>query len=98
MIRYDVAMPARRKVDAQGNEVVIERRRNGALSAADNQKVVKQQTELNFKLIGKFGAQVADQGIQSLGWTNEDQTLLSYVRGTDNIVQVFDTKSESVIK
>jgi hypothetical protein len=36
MIRYDVAMPARRKVDAQGNEVVIERRKNGALDAADN--------------------------------------------------------------
>jgi hypothetical protein len=60
--------------------------------------VVKHQTELNFKLIGKFGSQVADQGIQSLDWTNEDQTLMSYVRGTDNIVQVFDTKSESVIK
>ena len=41
MIRYDVAVPARRKVDSEGNEVFVERRKNGALGAEDNQKIVK---------------------------------------------------------
>jgi hypothetical protein len=39
---------------------------------------------------------VKDQGILFLGWCRKDQ--FSYVRGKDNIVQVFDTLSETVVK
>lgn len=48
----------RRKIDESGKEIMIERKPgSGALNAADNQKYVKQETELTFKLLGKYGTQ-----------------------------------------
>jgi hypothetical protein len=67
------------------------------LTASDNIKIERKETDLSFKLLGKYGTQEKDQGILCLGWVKGD-SLLSYVRGSENIVQVFDTKSETVIK
>lgn len=54
---------------------------------------------MTFKLQGKFGSQVEDQGVKHLCFTNENsQDWISYLRGEDNIVQVFDTKNEQLIK
>jgi len=56
-VQYDVPRPdRRRKIDESGKEIVIERKRPGALNANDNQKYVKKETELTFKLLGKYGA------------------------------------------
>ena len=95
-ISYDQGIPRKKKIDENGNEIFFPQRKS-VLTAADNVKNVRQETDLAFKLLGKFGEQEKDQGILCLGWVQGD-TLLSYVRGSENIVQVFDTKSETVLK
>ena len=46
----------RKKIDENGKEIMIARKPGaGALNASDNQKYVKQETELTFKLLAKYG-------------------------------------------
>jgi len=53
-ITYDQGIPRRRKVDENGNEIFFPPRKS-VLTAEDNIKNVRQQTDLSFKLLGKFG-------------------------------------------
>lgn len=87
----------KRKIRATGEEIVIPRK-PGVLSAEDNQKVVRHHTELQFKLLSKFGDQQKDCGIRHLGWLDTAGDLMSFLRGENNVVQVFSSHDETVIK
>lgn len=49
------------------------------LGPEDNQTIIKYDTDLQFKLVNKYGEQVKDQGIKCLNWCSRNQ--FSYVRG-----------------
>ena len=50
-VRYDVKRPdPRRKVDADGNPIILQKRNKGVLGNEDNQTVLRHKTELTFKL------------------------------------------------
>lgn len=66
-ISYDQGIPRRKKIDQNGNEIIFPQRPS-VLTAADNITNVRQETDLTFKLLGKFGQQEKDQGILCLGW------------------------------
>lgn len=55
-ISYDQALPRRKKIDENGNEIFFPQRQS-VMTAEDNVKNVRQETDLSFKLIGKFGEQ-----------------------------------------
>lgn len=100
--RNNLKRPADDKVEALEEIVKPVYRRPGALTEADNQKRVTELTELQFKLITKYGAQVKDEGISLASWTldelDNNQQYISMLRGKSNVVQVFDTQSEAVEK
>lgn len=60
--------------------------------------MVRYHTELQFKLLGKFGDQQKDCGIRHLGWLDTAGDLMSFLRGENNVVQVFSSHDETVIK
>lgn len=55
-ISYDQGIPRKKKIDENGNEIFFPQRKS-VLTAADNVKNVRQETDLAFKLLGKFGEQ-----------------------------------------
>lgn len=72
----------------------------GKLSSADNQVRIEYETEVKFKLIGKSGEQIKNEGLQSLSWTlnainNKD--YISYIKGKSNKACVFNTNTDAVV-
>lgn len=55
-ISYDLGIPRKKKIDENGNEIFFPQRAS-VLTAADNVKNVRQETDLAFKLLGKYGEQ-----------------------------------------
>ena len=55
-ISYDQGIPRKKKIDENGNEIFFPQRKS-VLTAEDNVKNVRQETDLAFKLLGKFGEQ-----------------------------------------
>ena len=83
--------------DGEVKEISIPKK-GGALTEADDQTRVSYDTGVQFKLGGRFLEQVRDEGIQCMGWTQQDsKEHISMVRGKTNKVQVFNTQSESII-
>lgn len=64
--------------------------------------VIRKKAMVEFKITGKSGTQVKDEGLLYLRWSLSQSAsqcntdYISYVRGKSNVVQVFDTMTESI--
>lgn len=87
----------RRKLSDGEEEKVVIQRRGGALKAEDNQSRTRYETEVKFKLMGKYLEQKKYQGVERASWSIPGSShYISMVRGKANIVQVFDTQAGEV--
>ena len=83
----------RKKTEDRDEEVQFEevKKGPGALNADDNQSRVRQETEIKFKLLGRYLEQKRDYGVQNASWSMPGSTqYISLLRGKANVVQVFD--------
>ena len=83
----------RKKTEDGDEEVQVEevKKGPGALNADDNQSRVRQETEIKFKLLGRYLEQKRDYGVQNASWSIPGSTqYISLLRGKANVVQVFD--------
>ena len=55
-------------VDEEGKKVEVEAR-PGKLNADDNQLRREYETSVKFKLIGRYGEQVKNEGLECMNWT-----------------------------
>ena len=88
-----VDVKKRQRTEDGEEEVKIETvtRRPGALGAEDNQRRIRHETEIKFKLLGRYLEQKKDYGVQCASWSLPDSTqYVSLLRGKANVVQVFD--------
>ncbi len=59
--------------------------------------VIRSRPSVEFKMLGKTGSQVKDEGLLYLQWSLKESTdYISFLRGKSNVVQVFDTLTENV--
>ena len=63
--------------------------------------VIRSRANFSFKATGKSGSQVKDEGLKYLRWSIQQKHELStdyvsFVRGKSNVVQVFDTQTETL--
>jgi hypothetical protein len=75
------------------------KRSKGGLTSADNQRKVEFANTVKCKLIGKSGQQVKHEGIVCMDSVRSESeaTLLSFVRGKSNVVQVFSPGRNEVV-
>ena len=82
--------------DATTDEVAKE------VNRLEEEAVIRQRPQVEFKLLAKTGQQVKDEGLLYLRWSIQDQAstcldYISYVRGKSNVINVFDTQTENVL-
>ena len=77
----------RRRTD-DGEEVVeVYEKPAGALGKEDNQSRIRYETEIKFKLLGKYLEQKKDHSVECASWSIPGSTqYLSLLRGKSNIV------------
>lgn len=83
-------------VDENGNKQEVEAR-PGKLNPEDNQLRNEYESSVKFKLMGKYGEQVKNTGVQSLSYTlGSLGEYLSFLKGTSNRACIFNTTNEVV--
>ena len=86
----------RRLSNGEEQEIIVEKKQ-GVLGDADNQTRVRYETEVKFKLLGKYLEQKKYQGVECASWSLPTSSqYISLLRGKSNIVQVFDSATGEV--
>ena len=82
----------RRKLDDGGEEKVTIVRSKGRLSESDNQRRIRHETDIQFKLLDKAGSMEKDTGVSCADWTiPASRRFVTMLRGEQGCVQTYDS-------
>ena len=77
--------------DGEEKKITIEKGR-GTLSAADNQRRVRYETDIQFKLLDKAGAMQEKSGVLCTDWTVAgNRRFVTMLRGQSGVVSTYDS-------
>ena len=80
----------RRLSDGEEEKVTVQRGR-GALTEEDNQRRIRYETDIKFKLMGRYLEQKKYHGVEHASWSMPTSNqYVTLCRGKANVVQVFD--------
>ena len=78
--------------DGEEKKIEVTKKPPGTLTQADNQRRVRYETDIGFKLLDKAGSMEKDTGVSCADWTiPANRRFVTMLRGEQGCVQTYDS-------